>query len=85
MISVLFLGKKEGFLGKYLPKDVYDQILMTYADQEVQNNWRALFKMTEIFTAISITVAGKLNFDIDASEAENARRWLKQQYDRMNS
>ena len=77
--SVSF-GKAGKFMSRFLTSDFYAEVLKTYSDADVENNWTALFKITELFERISGEVSVRLNFQIEKSEQLNTIRYLRQQY-----
>ncbi len=77
--SVSF-GKCGKFMKQHLSSKQYDKILATYSDQQVENNWKSLFIMTELFGEFAITVAAKLNFQYNSNEEENVMTYLKDSY-----
>ena len=77
--SVSF-GKCGKFMNQHLSSKQYDKILATYSDQQVENNWKALFIMTELFREFAITVAAKLNFQYNSNEEENVMTYLNHSY-----
>ena len=73
-------GKAGRFMKGLLPAGLYDDILRTYSDHIVENNWKALFLMMDIFGKLSRCVSGKLKFKYVASEEENVIAYLDQLY-----
>jgi aminoglycoside 6-adenylyltransferase len=73
-------GKEGRFMKQYLSDDFYKRILLTYSNFEAEENWKALFIMTDIFFETSIYVAVKLSFNIDRDEMQKASLYLKKQY-----
>jgi aminoglycoside 6-adenylyltransferase len=69
------------FMKKYITDDLYKELLKTYSNSEVEENWKSLFGMTTIFQRLSNEVAQKLNFQIDTSEQTNTMEYLKRKYD----
>ena len=69
-----------GMSGKYIKDHVspilYSKILRTYSDYQVENNWSAIFVMTEIFSDLAKKVAGTLSFHYDSTEEANTLSWL---------
>ena len=49
-------------MSRFLARDFYADVLKTYSDAEAENNWRALFKMTELFEQISGEVSCPTEF-----------------------
>ena len=82
--SVSF-GKAGKFMHRYVSEDYQKRVLQTYSDSDVENNWKALFSMVDIFEQSSNKVAAKMSFPIDQKEQENATRYLKQLYEEKNN
>ena len=78
--SVSF-GTAGKFMKKYLTGDLYNEILRTYSNYEIEENWKSLFVMTTIFQQLSNEVAQKLSFKIDTNEQKNTLEYLKQKYE----
>lgn len=77
------IGKGGKFLKTYVPNDFYKKILLTYANSETEENWKALFLVTEIFQQTSNFVAKKLGFKLNESEQQNTFSYLKELHDRQ--
>jgi len=73
-------GKAGRFMKGLLPAGLYDDILRTYSDHIIENNWKALFLMMDIFGKLSRCLSGKLKFKYVASEEENVIAYLDQLY-----
>jgi len=73
-------GKAGRFMKSLLPAGLYDDILRTYSDHIVENNWKALFLMMDIFGKLSRCVSRNLKFKYVASEEENVITYLDQLY-----
>jgi len=72
------IGKAGKFISNFLSPELYQQILQTYSDQVLENNWRALFLMMDIFGQLARAVSGKLKFRYVFGEEENVIAYLKQ-------
>ena len=77
--SVSF-GKAGKFMPDYLSKDYYAKVLHTYADAGIENNWKALFIMTELFEMTSNEVSLKLQFQLNKPEQQNTISYLRGLY-----
>jgi aminoglycoside 6-adenylyltransferase len=75
-------GKSGKFMKQHLPKEIYDKILSTYADQQIENNWTALFLMTDLFGQFANKISDTLNFNYNITEEQNVKRYLKTMYNR---
>lgn len=73
-------GTAGKFLKLYLPYNFYKKILLTYSNFETEENWMALFIMTEIFQETSTFVAEQLGFGINIQEQQNTFAYLKELY-----
>jgi len=72
------IGKAGKFMSNFLSPELYQQILQTYSDQVVENNWRALFLMMDIFGQLARAVSAKMKFRYVIGEEENVTAYLKQ-------
>ena len=72
------VGKGGKFIKSFLPPGLYKQILQTYSDQALENNWKALFQMTALFGQLAQTVAKNLGFKYEESEEKNVKNYLQQ-------
>lgn len=77
--SVSF-GKGGKYMKRYLSSTQYDKILATYSDQQLENNWKSLFLMTEIFGEFAATIADRLKFQYNLDEQQNVMTYLKTSY-----
>jgi aminoglycoside 6-adenylyltransferase len=59
---------------RYLKPALYQKILSTYAGNHINQNWLALFDMTEIFSELSSFVADRLKFSIDLNQGKKHNR-----------
>jgi aminoglycoside 6-adenylyltransferase len=77
--SVSF-GKGGKYMKRNLSSTQYDKILATYSDQQLENNWKSLFLMTELFGEFSASVAESLHFQYNLDEQQNVMTYLKTSY-----
>ncbi len=70
------IGKAGRFMPQYLSSEQIENIVSTYADYLIENNWRALYVMTETFSEVAKIVAEELNYKYDIAEDENVREYL---------
>ena len=71
------IGKSGKHLQRLLPKNLWQQLLCTYSDAEVNNNWRALKSMCELFSATAQFVAEANSFSYKLSDEQNAYRYFE--------
>jgi len=62
----------------YISPDLYNRILSTYPDGNINNIWNSLFLMTEIFSQLANKIAQTINFRYNKGEELNVRDYLKQ-------
>jgi aminoglycoside 6-adenylyltransferase len=79
------LGKDDRFLELYITNDFYKKILLTYSNFELEENWKALLVMTEVFQQASNFVADKFGFSINKTEEQNTIIYLKEQYNKQKT
>ena len=71
-------GKGGKFMFKYLNEEYSAKVLQTYADFDIENNWKSLFVMTDLFQQASYEIALNLKFQQDKVEIQNVIAYLKQ-------
>ena len=78
-------GKGGKFMFRYLNEDYSTKVLQTYADFDIENNWKSLLVMTDLFERTSYEIALKLKFQQNKIEIQNAVGYLKQLYSEQRS
>ncbi len=71
------IGKSGKFIEKYLESSIYEEILITYTDTDIEKNWNALFLMTRIFKEQQKQLSQNLNFDMNEDETNNALKYIE--------
>lgn len=71
------LGKSGKFAKKLIPEPLYENILKTYSDSNIQNNWKALLLMITLFTNEQNKLGKALKFQINTTEAENSTKYIQ--------
>jgi aminoglycoside 6-adenylyltransferase len=74
------LGNRSKFIEKYLQPALYEKMLATYPDHQLENIWSSLFAMTELFSQLSLIVANRLSFQYNQEEEENVKLYLRQTF-----
>jgi aminoglycoside 6-adenylyltransferase len=82
--SIAF-GKSGKFMKEHLTKIQYDKILATYSDSQLENNWQALFLMTDLFGEFANEIADKLNFNYNMKEERNVKNYLKDKFNEKST
>lgn len=72
------IGKAGKLLKEYLPGDLYQKILLTYTNADIEENWKVLFLMAEIFQQTSNFVATTFGFELNKSEQQNTFAYLQE-------
>lgn len=78
-------GKAGKILKTHVPGDFYEKILFTYANFEIEENWKALFLMTNLFEKTSNFVAGELGFCINKIEERNTMEYLRERHEEQKN
>lgn len=76
-------GKSGKFLKSYLSDNLYKKLLLTYSNSETEENWKALFLMTEIFQETSDSIAEEFGFIVNKKKQQNTIAYLKELHDRQ--
>ena len=74
------MGKGGRFMKNLLPPWLYNKILETYSDHTLENNWKALFLMMDMFGQFASAVSERLRFKYISSEEENVKAYLNRIY-----
>lgn len=69
-------GKSGKFAEKYLDSELYQQVLNTYSDASIDNNWFALIQMMDIFRKLEGELATHFGYMMNFPEAENAYNYI---------
>ena len=72
------IGKGGRFMRKYVKEEMYNEVLATYTGDNIEENWKALLKMTELFSAIAKDVAANLNFLYKLDEECNVIAYIQE-------
>ncbi|HEY1869661.1 MAG TPA: aminoglycoside 6-adenylyltransferase [Chitinophagaceae bacterium] len=74
------VGKAGRNMKKYISPQLYDKILFTYPDSNIENIWESLFEMTNLFDELASEIAGFLEFHYKKDEACNVKAYLQEVY-----
>jgi aminoglycoside 6-adenylyltransferase len=77
--SVSF-GKAGRHMKSHVSPELYDRILETYPDSQIDNIWKALFAMVALFDELAKEVAVAMNFRYNEVEANNVTGYLAGTY-----
>lgn len=77
-------GNAGRYFKKFLPEEFYQRLLLTYANFEIEENWKALFIMTEIFQATSDFIGEELGFPVNKVEQQNTLAYLTNLHELQN-
>jgi aminoglycoside 6-adenylyltransferase len=64
----------------HISPELYDRILSTYPDGNMENIWRALFSMGTLFDELAMGVGQAMNFRYKEAEANNVASYLDTKY-----
>ena len=73
-------GKAGRRMKSQISPELYDKILSTYPDSDIDNNWKALFVMGALFDELTKEVAAAMNFLYNGDEAINVTGYLTEKY-----
>ena len=71
------VGKSAKYMYKWISEKQYETYLDTYFTGTVEDGWRAVFVMTELFGAVASEVAGKLGYEYNYEEEKSCMEFLK--------
>jgi len=61
---------------KYLPADLWQRVEVTFADSDIENNWRALFAYADLCHELGQSLAEQLNYSYPTELENNIRQYL---------
>lgn len=70
-------GKSGKYMRRYLPQDVYEAFLSTYAPAQADALWAAVYRMCHLFAREECALAARLSFPCDRVRQENTLRFLR--------
>ncbi|RMD63134.1 aminoglycoside 6-adenylyltransferase, partial [Candidatus Parcubacteria bacterium] len=70
-------GKFGRHLGRYLDATLWETLLKTYAGGGYEENWDALFAMTELFRTVAVAVAAHCGFEYPHADDEKVSTHLR--------
>ncbi len=79
------VGKGGKFMKSFLTPELYREILQTYSDHTLENNWKGLFLMIGKFGQLAQAIAISLNFNYVIAEEKNVTAYLEQLYTEQRS
>lgn len=68
-------------LKKLVPDELYEKIMHTYSGSCIDENWKALILMADIFAELTAGIAASLNFSMNIPEQEKTRAYLQMRYE----
>lgn len=71
------IGKSGKYMKHYLEKVKWDTFIQTYSSGDVNDIWKSVFIMCELFDAIAKELAGNMEFEYNEIEANNSLQYLK--------
>lgn len=71
------VGKSAKYLYKWLDKREYQDYLNTYFGGDIEDAWNAVFRMCDLFAAVTEYVASHLEYTYDEKERKAAAAFLK--------
>jgi aminoglycoside 6-adenylyltransferase len=69
----------------HISPELYNRILSTYPDSNIENIWKGLFDMGALFDELAKKLAGAMNFRYNQDEADNVRSYLTTKYESFQS
>ena len=70
-------GKNHKYIDRYLSKDMWGNLISTYANADSERIWKSLFAMCELFGKTAIYVADRLSFEYKKSDEVNVVDYIK--------
>ena len=71
------VGKSGKYLYRFLTESEWADYLATYSSARVEDCWRAVFKMCDLFEKTAVFVGAWLGYEYNNQEGQNCRRFLE--------
>lgn len=71
------VGKTNKYLERYLPGEIWDKLIKTYAPAETDAQWQALFATCALFEKIHPLVAGHFGYPYDPAVGQGVTAYLR--------
>lgn len=71
------VGKSAKYIYKWLDEAEYNEYLKTYFSGNIEEAWKAIFIMCDLFQKVTTWTANKLGYDYNKKEAEAAYNYLR--------
>ena len=69
-------GKNGKYFKRYLEPEIWNQLLLTYADGSYERTWDALFAMCDLFRQSALVIAERYGFDYPTGDDERVSTHL---------
>ena len=73
-------GKSSKYLYKWLSVEEWQMFLSTYFDSDIDNAWKSVIGMCELFANVAQFVGEKLGWEYNEKEGKAAQAFLKYVY-----
>lgn len=70
-------GKASKYLKFYLPADIWNRFLKTYINGNIEDIWRSVYIMCDLFHDAAHELAGRCGYDYNEKEAEASYKFFK--------
>lgn len=71
------VGKSAKYMYKWLSEKEYSEYLSTYSNGTVEDCWRVVWVMTELFTITAVHIAEQLGYEYNSDEANACNEFLR--------
>ena len=74
------IGKAGKYVNRYLAASDFNKLMATYSDRNIEDNWKSLFIMIDLFGQFVEELSIKLKFTYNKEEQMNTLKYLMKQY-----
>jgi len=74
------IGKAGKYVNRYLAASDFNKLMATYSDRNIEDNWKSLFIMIDLFGQFAEELSIKLKFTYNKEEQMNTLKYLMKQY-----
>ena len=70
-------GKHYKYINRYLEQDIWETLISTYTNADIESIWNSMFTMSSLFGKIATSVADSLSFKYNKLDEDNVVNFIK--------
>ena len=70
-------GKHYKYINRYLEQDIWETLISTYTNADIESIWNSMFTMCSLFGKVATSVADSLSFKYNKLDEDNVVNFIK--------